>query len=105
MSRRIGIAGILLASFWFAGCSLLMPYTGPCYGIGCHAGLMAPHAAAQQQSAQAKPVNTTKKSRSFTSWLPFKKHSTPAASSAPSTAAPTSSSTSTAPKQGAQTSD
>lgn len=107
MIRKIGVAGILLAStFWLAGCSLLMPYTGPCYGIGCHAGLMAPHGAAQQQTAQAKPASSPKKSRSFTSWLPFsKKHSTPAANSAPSTSTPTSSSTSAAPKQGAQASD
>jgi hypothetical protein len=94
MSRRIGIAGILLASFWFAGCSLLMPYTGPCYGIGCHAGLMAPHGAAQQ-SAQAKPANT-KKSKSFASLMIWR-HSKPAANNAPAQSASTSS---TAPEQG-----
>jgi len=72
MKRKIGVAGTLLAAtFWLAGCALWQG-VGPCYGVGCRAGLMAPHAA--QQSAQAKPANT-KKSKSFASSLMIWRHS------------------------------
>jgi len=83
MSRRIGIAGILLAStFWLGGCAL-WEGVGPCYGVGCRAGLMAPHS--QTQSAQAAPAPAAKKSRSFTAWLPFAKKHQAAAANTPST--------------------
>jgi hypothetical protein len=83
MSRKIGIAGILLASmFWLAGCALLMPNTGPCYGMGCHASLLAPDGAAKQ-NAQARPASA-KKSRGFLSWLRFwNAHAVSAANGAP----------------------
>ncbi|MFZ0980334.1 MAG: hypothetical protein WAN23_13115 [Candidatus Acidiferrales bacterium] len=82
MRRKIGVAGTLLAAtFWLAGCALWQS-VGPCYGVGCRAGLMAPHAATQQ-SAQAKPANT-KKSKSFASSLMIWRHSKPTADSAPS---------------------
>jgi len=99
MKRKIGVAGILLATtLWLAGCAL-WEGVGPCYGVGCRAGLMAPHGAGQQ-SAQAKPANT-KKSRSLTSWLPFaKKQSTSAADSAPAKSSSTSTTSSTAANQG-----
>jgi hypothetical protein len=97
MSRRIGFAGILLAAtFWLAGCALWQS-VGPCYGVGCHAGLMAPHAATQQ-SAQAKPANT-KKSKSFASSLMIWRHSK-TANSAPANPSSTPATSSTAPNQG-----
>ncbi|MGA8869754.1 MAG: hypothetical protein WA434_05905 [Candidatus Acidiferrales bacterium] len=97
MKRKIGVAGILLAmTFWLAGCALWQS-VGPCYGVGCRAGLMAPHAAAQQ-SAQAKPANT-KKSKSFASSLMIWRHSKPA-NDAPAKSSSTPTTSSTAPNQG-----
>lgn len=82
MSRRIGVAGILLASmFWLGGCAL-WEGVGPCYGVGCHAGLMTPHS--QTQSAQATPAVAPKKSHGLPSWFPFaRKHQATAANTAP----------------------
>jgi hypothetical protein len=98
MSRRLGFAGILLAAaFGLAGCALWQGI-GPCYGVGCRAGLMAPHAAAQQ-SAQAKPANT-KKSKSFASSLMIWRHSKPASDSAPAKSSSTPTTSSAAPSQG-----
>jgi len=99
VKRKIGVAGILLAStFWLAGCALWQG-VGPCYGVGCRAGLLTPHGAAQR-SDQAKPVNAGKKSRAFASLLVWR-HSKSAADSAPAK----SPATSTAPKQGDQGND
>ncbi|MGC2331769.1 MAG: hypothetical protein WA581_09970 [Candidatus Acidiferrales bacterium] len=97
MKRKIGVAGILLATtLCLAGCALWQG-VGPCYGIGCRAGLMAPHGATQQ-SAQAKPASA-KKSKTFASVL-FWRHSKPAASAAPANTPSTSTTTSSAaPKQ------
>jgi hypothetical protein len=96
MKRKICIAGILLATtLWLAGCALWQG-VGPCYGVGCHAGLMAPHAT--QQSAQAKPANI-KKSKSFASSLMIWRHSK-TADSAPANPSSTPATSSTAPNQG-----
>jgi hypothetical protein len=59
---------------------------------------MAPQAAAQQQSAQAKPA-TTKKSKSFASSLMIWRHSK-TADSAPAKSPSTPATSSTAPSQG-----
>lgn len=50
--KRIGAVVVLVATgFGLAGCSLFQD-TGPCYGFGCHAGLLTPKA----QSAKVAPA-------------------------------------------------